>query len=346
MHRHRRSCPPILPRPPRSGALVGCSSCPSCRTERNSQRRIVVPMLEGVIAALLTPVDRAGLVDHGALGELVERLLGRGVTGISPLGSTGEGYSLELDQRLAVTSTVAAAVPSGTPVIPGMFAHNHEQAVAEIAAYADHGATAVLAAPPAYYPLTPAEQHGYFGRLADATALPLVIYNIPVFTKIVIDPAVAAALAVHPRVAGLKDSGRDLGNAARLLDAVAAVGPAAADFSVLTGTNTMIVSYLLAGARGTICANANIVPELVRAAYDAVLAGKLDEALRHEAALRAVQACLPAGSTATYKAALAAAGVGERWLVPPRLPLTDADNARLVDRLAAPGGLRRPPHAD
>ncbi len=183
-----------------------------------------MPVLEGVIVALLTPVDRAGRVDHGALRQLVERLLSRGVTGISPLGSTGEGYSLDLDQRLAVVDTVAASVPPGTPVIPGMFAHNHEQAVAEIAAYADHGGTAVLAAPPAYYPLTPAEQRGYFGRLADATALPLVIYNIPVFTKIVIDPAAAAALATHPRVAGLKDSGRDLDYAGRLLDAVTAAG--------------------------------------------------------------------------------------------------------------------------
>jgi dihydrodipicolinate synthase/N-acetylneuraminate lyase len=300
-----------------------------------TERRIVVPVLEGVIAALLTPVDQAGRVDHGALRQLVERLLSRGVTGISPLGSTGEGYSLGLDQRLAVTATVAATVPPGTPVIPGMFAHNHEQAVAEIAAYADHGGTAVLAAPPAYYPLTPAEQRGYFARLADATALPLVIYNIPVFTKIVIAPSAAAELAVHPQVAGLKDSGRDLDYAARLLDAVAAVGPDAAGFSLLTGTDSLLVSYLLAGARGTICANANIVPETVRAAYDAVLAGKLDQALRHEARLRAVQAAIPAGSTASYKAALAAAGVGERWLVPPRLPLTDAENARLVDRLTA-----------
>jgi 4-hydroxy-tetrahydrodipicolinate synthase len=298
-----------------------------------------VPVLEGVIVALLTPVDQGGRVDQGALGPLVERLLGRGVTGISPLGSTGEGYSLGLDQRLAVVDTVAAAVPAGTPVIPGMFAHNHDQAVAEIAAYADHGATAVLAAPPGYYPLTPAEQRRYFERLADAAALPLVIYNIPVFTKIVIDPATAAALAVHPQVAGLKDSGRDLDYANRLLDAVAAAGPAAAGFSLLTGSDAMIVSYLLAGARGTICANANIVPERVRAAYDAVLAGKLDDALRHEAALRAVQAVLPAGSTAAYKAALAATGSGERWLVPPRLPLTDADNARLVERLAVLGVL-------
>jgi dihydrodipicolinate synthase/N-acetylneuraminate lyase len=295
-----------------------------------------VPVLEGVIAALLTPVDQAGRVDHGALRQLVGRLTSRGVTGISPLGSTGEGYSLQLDQRLAVVETVAATVPPGMPVIPGLFAPSYEQAVAEIAAYAGHGATAVLAAPPAYYPLTPAEQRAYYARLADATALPLVIYNIPVYTKITIDPAVATELAAHPQVAGLKDSGRDLGYAAALLDAVAAAGPAAAGFSVLTGTDSMLVAYLLAGARGTICANANLMPELVRAVYDAVLAGKLDEALRLEARIRLVQAVFPAGAvTAALKAALASAGVGERWLVPPRLALSEAEAAPLVARLTA-----------
>ena len=294
-----------------------------------------MPVLDGVIVALLTPVTQEGQVDHGALRRLVERLVDRGVTGVSPLGSTGEGYSLGLEQRLAVVDTVAQSVPAGMPVVPGVFAHNHEQAVAEIAAYADRGGTAVLAAPPSYYPLQAAEQERYFSRLADAAALPLVLYNIPVYTKVQIAPAVAAALASHPRVAGLKDSGRDLGYAATLLDAVAAAG-AAADFAVLAGADSMLVSYMLAGARGTICANANVVPEVVLACYEAVRAGKLDDALRLEARLRAVQAAFRTGSPpAAYKAALAAAGVGEPWLVPPRLPLTEAETAQLLTRLTA-----------
>ncbi len=298
------------------------------------------PVLEGVIVALVTPVDRAGKVDHGALGNLTQRLVERGVTGMSPLGSTGEGYSLDLEQRLSVVDTVVRAVPQGMPVIPGVFAHNHEQASVEIAAYADRGGTAALVAPPAYFPLRAAEQDAYFSRLADAAALPLVLYNIPVFTKVQIAPSVAATLSVHPRVAGLKDSGRDLGYAAELLDAVAAVGPAASGFSVLTGIDWMLVGYMLTGARGTICANANVVPELVRAVYDAVRAGQLDAALRHEARLRAVQSALSVGTTpAAHKAALAAAGVAEPWLVPPRLPLAEADSARLKGKLTALGVL-------
>ena len=294
-----------------------------------------MPALEGVIVALLTPVDREGRVDHGALRQLVERVTSRGVAGVSPLGSTGEGYSLGLDQRLAVVDTVAGSVTAGMPVIPGVFAHNHEQAVAEIAAYADHGGTAVLAAPPCYYPLRAAEQEAYFSRLADATALPLVMYNIPAYTKVQIAPAVAAALAAHPRVAGLKDSGRDFGYAAGLLDAVKAAG-AAAEFSVLTGTDSMLVSYMLAGARGTICASANVVPEVVLGVYEAVRAGKLDEALRLETRLRQVQAAFGIGAPpAAVKAAVASGGVGEPWLVPPRLPLTEAETAQLAERLTA-----------
>ena len=113
---------------------------------------------------------------------------------------------------------------------------------------------------------------------------------------------------------------------------------AAAEFSVLTGTDSMLVSYVLAGARGTICASANVAPEVVLAVYEAVRAGKLDEALRLEARLRAVQAAFGGGAPpAAYKAAVAAAGVGEPWLVPPRLPLTEAETARLLERLAALG---------
>jgi 4-hydroxy-tetrahydrodipicolinate synthase len=298
-----------------------------------------VTVLDGVVVALLTPVDRAGRVDRGALRQLVERVVARGVTGVSPLGSTGEGYSLGLEQRLAVVDTVAHAVPVGMPVIPGVFAHDHEQAVAEIAAYADHGGTAALAAPPGYYPLAAGEQQAYFSRIADAAALPLVLYNIPVFTRVRIAPSVAVALAAHPRVSGLKDSSRDLGYAAELLDAVAAADRAA-DFAVLTGTDSMLVAYMLAGAKGVICASANVVPELVRAVYDAVRAGKLADALGHEARLRAVnQACGAGSLPAAFKAAVASIGIGEPWLVPPRLPLTEAETQTLIARLTALGAL-------
>jgi len=102
----------------------------------------------------------------------------------------------------------------------------------------------------------------------------------------------------------------------------------------------MLVSYMLAGARGAICGSANIVPEMVLAAYDAVRAGRLDDALSHEARLRAVNtACGVGALPAAFKAALASTGIGEPWLVPPRLGLTEAETATLIDHLAALGAL-------
>jgi dihydrodipicolinate synthase/N-acetylneuraminate lyase len=219
------------------------------------------------------------------------------------------------------------------PVIPGLFAANHEQAATEIAAYAGHGGTGVLLAPPVYYPLSPAEQHAYFARVADESALPLVLYNIPPFTKVQLAPSVVASLAGHERVAGIKDSGRDLAYATTLLDAVAAAGQAD-NFSVLTGIDWLLVSYLTHGARGTICGNANVVPEVVSAVYNAFKAGQLDEALRQESKLRAVTEVMSQGTLgAGFKAAVAAAGIGERWLVPPRQALTEEEAAQVAKQL-------------
>jgi 4-hydroxy-tetrahydrodipicolinate synthase len=294
----------------------------------------------GVTVALLTPVDEDGRADHDSLERLVKRVLAGGVTGISPLGSTGEGFSLPLDERLAVTATIAGTVPDGTPVIPGVFAHSHAQAIDEIAAYAERGATAALVAPPTYYPMSPREQQVYFARIADASVLPLVFYNIPSFTKVQLAPRVVAELAAHPRVVGLKDSGRDFGYLNDVLDALATAGVPGESFAVLTGTDTMLVAALVAGALGTICASANLVPELPAGIFAAVRSGELDEACRLEARLRrVVSLCRAGGNPVGMKAAVAAAGVCAPWMVSPRLALGDAETAALVASLTEIGVL-------
>ena len=110
----------------------------------------------------------------------------------------------------------------------------------------------------------------------------------------------------------------------------------------------MLVAYMLAGARGLPSVRApTSCPELVLAVYDAVRAGKLDDALRVEARLRQVQAAcaVERRRVAAYKAAVASSGVGEPWLVPPRLPLTEAETAELVERLTARSGSAGPGYA-
>jgi 4-hydroxy-tetrahydrodipicolinate synthase len=297
-----------------------------------------VPVPEGVTVALLTPVDEQGRTDLDGLDRLVDSALAAGVAGISPLGSTGEGFSLSLAQRLEVVEAVVSAAGPGVPVVPGVFAHNPALALAEIASYQASGATAVLVAPPSYYPLQPAEQEAFFARIAQASPLPIVLYNIPAYTKVAIAPPVVAALAAMPQVVAIKDSSRDFGYFLSVLDAVAAAGVPRAAFAVLTGTDSMLLSCLAAGGGGTICASANVVPELPVGIYAAFGAGDLERARGLERRLRRVlDATRLGGPPAGIKAAAAAAGLCGPAMVPPRCGLDAAAVAQLGKQLAGLG---------
>lgn len=292
--------------------------------------------LAGIMVALVTPVADGGAVDHRAIEGLVARLLDAGVAGISPLGSTGEGASLPQADRLAVLDTVRAAVPPGTPVVAGSFSDSLQGAVDDLAAYADHGASAALVAPPHYFALGPSDLRRWFEALAERAALPVVLYNIPSFTKNGLAPSVVADLARHPRIVGMKDSSRDM---EYLLQVVDAVGPGD-DFAVMTGTDTMLLSSLGAGAHGAIVASANLVPDLVVGVHRAWAAGRFDEAVALERRLRQVVAACRVGEfPAGWKAAVAAAVGCRPWLVPPRSPLGDAPADALRRRLAELGVL-------
>jgi dihydrodipicolinate synthase/N-acetylneuraminate lyase len=290
--------------------------------------------LDGVTVALLTAVHSDGSIDRDGMGRLVRSARAGGVTGISPLGSTGEGYSLTLARRLEVVDSVVENVDEAVHVIPGVFAHNSEQATAEIAAYAQHGASAVLVAPPCYFPLSAAEQKAYFETVADAAALPIVMYNIPHLTKISLVPSVVAELAEHRRIIGIKDSSRDFGYHLEVLDGLARAEIAAPKFSVLTGTDSMLVACLAAGARGCIVASANVAPELPVGVYRAMLTGDLDEARRVEYQLRQVlDACRIGVAPAGIKAGAALLGRCGPDMVAPRQRLAPDAEARVRSAL-------------
>ena len=295
--------------------------------------------LAGVLAALVTPASENGAVDVGGLERLVGRVVAGGVNGISPVGSTGEGPKMSGDQRAAIVRRVRACVPPGMPVVPGVPIVTLDDAVAELGAVAEAGASAALVSPPSYYPLSDGAVLRLYGALADRSPLPLLLYNIPAFTKVRIAPEVAAELAAHPRVAGMKDSSRDMEYQQQVLAVCAG-----AEFSVLTGTDTLLVASLLSGARGTIAASANLVPELTVGIYQAFTAGDIPGALALQQSLSAVVAACRRGEfPAGWKAALEIAGVCAAHPVLPGAALPAAQRADLAARLDAawPGRLAR-----
>lgn len=294
--------------------------------------------LTGVMVALATPVDEDGIVDAQGLERLIARVVDGGVVGICPAGTTGEGASLSLDSRLAVVDAVRRLAPKSMTVVPGIFAESVEAAATEAEAYALHGADAVLVSPPHYYILGGDDVVHFLEQVADRSPLPVVAYHIPAFTKNPVPAGAAARLAAHPSIIGIKDSSRDMEYLLEVTDVLRCAGAGSADLAVMTGTDTMLLAAIGAGASGAIIASANLVPEVSVGALQAWRQGRTAEAVRDEATLRAVVAACRVGTPpAGWKAALAAAGVCGAALVPPRSPLPATAAANLAARLAELG---------
>ena len=287
--------------------------------------------LAGVMVALATPADETGEVDAAGTERLVKRVLDGGVSGISPVGSTGEGPKLTSAGRVSVTARVRALVPASLPVVPGVPANHLTEALSELDALARAGADAALVSPPSYYPLPDEAVRSLYEGLADRSPLPLLLYNIPSFTKVRIAPEVAAALAGHPNVIGMKDSSRDLEYQQQVIQAAAGGG-----FRVFTGTDTLLVASLVLGAAGAIVGSANLVPELSVGIYRAFTSGDTETSRRlQEQLARVVAACRRYSFPAGWKTALEIAGVCGAHPVPPGARLSGAQRAELAAELAA-----------
>lgn len=271
----------------------------------------------GAMAALVTPLNDAGAIDEPAAARLVRHVLDGGVSGICPVGSTGEGPHLAATARVQMARIVRTAVGPELPVIPGVTCVAFDDARRQTEQYAEAGATAVLAAPPYYYPLPQSAVQDFFARLADVSPLPLLLYNIPQFTKVPISVESVAVLSKHSNIAGMKDSSRDF----EFFEATAAIAPPG--FSLLTGADTMLLASLLMGGDGTIAASVNLVPSWSVALIGAYRSGDLDKARGIQfRLLQLVQACRVGNPPAAWKGALELVGLCSSRTAAPTPQLT------------------------
>ena len=295
---------------------------------------IAIEELTGVLPALATPLHRDGSADESGIRRLVEQTLAGGVHGLLALGSTGEGASLGEKTRWQVLRCVVEAAAGRVPVVCGVAQPHLEAARAEVAAASRLGADAALVAPPFYYPTDQATVLAFYRRLASDSKIPVLLYNIPQFTKVISEPGTVAALAAEGTIAGIKDSSRDF----EYFENVCVATRAMPGFRVFTGSDSMLLASLAMGGAGTICGAANVAPGWVVRIYDDFQRGDLDSAREHQDDLVQLVAALRAGVfPAAIKAALHLQGVCEPWLAPPVGALDDAATARLRDLLAGWG---------
>lgn len=293
--------------------------------------------LTGLYCALVTPLDAAGAIDDGGLERLVERVVGGGVAGICPAGSTGEGMRLSAEQRVSLLRRVRSLAPPGVALIPSPSAAHPPSTVEEIRAFAGEGADAVLVPPPASYRLSDDDVYRFYDTLAERSPLPIVMYHIPDLMGVGVPATVAARLARHPGIIGIKDSSRQFEYSQQVIYATVGTG-----FSVLTGSDTMLMATVLQGGTGAIAASANLVPELGCALYRAAAAKDWAAAAPlQERLFEIVMAVRQAGGAAPgWKAALALVGVCSDRPAAPAGPVggpaLDRLRARLVELLVLP----------
>ena len=290
-------------------------------------------MFRGLMPAMVTPFDERGEVDLGAAEAVIERFLEAGVDGISPLGSTGEFSHLTGDERKRFAGEVTGIVGGRVPLVIGVGAPGTREAV-ELARHAESvGADAVLVVSPFYWKVGEEALFRHFATVAESVDIPVLIYNLPMLTGIDLSPSLIARIATEcPNVVGIKDTVTEYGHTVSVLREVKRESP---DFSVLQGWEDLILPSLLAGADGSICAFANVAPELfiglVRAAHNGDL-GKAVELHRRVLSLLSLGAYSdpPIGA---IKAAMNKLGVPISPTVRgPALPATDEQGVEDVLR--------------
>jgi 4-hydroxy-tetrahydrodipicolinate synthase len=250
-------------------------------------------LLGGTIPALTTPFTAGGAaVDHGALDAHVQWLHERGIECIVPLGTTGEGPSLSLAERRAVVERVAAH-PSGIAFVPGTGCMSLPETV-ELSRHAvEHGAAALLVAPPWYFEPEGDGLLRYYAALIEQLpdAARVILYHIPGYTGVRIEVEAVAALRERygERVMGVKDSGGRLEHSVALIEAMP-------DLVVLTGSDALVADAYRAGAAGVVSGLANAAPRPLDAVRGAVAAGRGDEEQAWVSALRELTHALPGRS--------------------------------------------------
>lgn len=284
------------------------------------------PLFSGLWIALVTPF-KDGAVDHPALAALTTRLRAQGVSGFVACGSTGEAAALDKAEQLQVLETVLQAA-QGLPVVMGVSGYHQGQVLEQVQALARYPVAGLLVSAPHY--IRPSQEGllHWFRTLADASAVPLLVYDIPYRTGATLSTETLLALAAHPRIQAIKDCG---GNPAKT-QALIADGR----LQVLAGEDAQIFHTLALGGAGAISASAHWQTPRFVELMTLLRAGDLGEARRVWQALQPwIEVCFAEPNPAPLKAVLAHAGEMNNEL---RAPMMVASEA-LGQRLQAQAGL-------
>ena len=282
-------------------------------------------MIRGILPPLTTPFREDGALDVAAFEANLAIYATQDLGGVLVLGSNGEAQVLDEAEKLALVRAARARVPDRT-VLVGTGLESTRATIALTRKVADLGADAVLVLTPHYYKshMTADALRAHFEAVADASSIPVLLYSVPAFTGITWPAGLAAELARHPLIRGMKESSGDVGLLGRL---VASVPPG---FHVICGNAPVIYPALCVGAVGGILAAACCAPRPVTALYQAFQEGDHARARRLQEAIAPLAVAITAThGVAGLKAAMDLAGFRGGPVRAPLRPVKDEVRAEL-----------------
>jgi 4-hydroxy-tetrahydrodipicolinate synthase len=280
------------------------------------------PVLNGIFIPHITPFTHEGELDLKALRICVKFWLESGVSGFVPCGSNGEAPYLNRQERMKVIETVVDEVNGKAPVIAGTGSMSTKETIEFTKDAEALGADAALIVTPFYFKPANREMQEHYRLISEAVDIPIVVYNVPKFTGLMLEVAfIHQLISENEKIIGLKDSS---GNIGAITETIRLVGE---EISVLAGTADVTLPTLLLGGKGAVLAVANVFPKLCTQLYETFKSGKYEEAKRLQMQIAFVNEILVKryNQLSAIKEALKLLGLPAGYPRKPALPLEDKE---------------------
>ena len=288
--------------------------------------------LRGAITALITPFTERGELDETALAAFVDWQIAEGIHGLVPVGSTGEAVTLSLAERERVVRITVERAAGRVPVIAGAGSNDTAVAIETSKRLAAMGATHLLHVSPMYNKPPQRGILAHFRAVADASPVPIVVYNVPGRTGSNVLADTTLALAEHPNICAVKEAS---GNPAQISEIIRR---RPAGFAVLSGDDGLTLDVMAAGGDGVISVISNVVPRACAQLVEAMERGDLVNARAwHHRLAPLVDAAFIESNPLPIKAAAALMGRARNILRLPLVPMDPKHEPALRAALATAG---------
>ena len=285
------------------------------------------PIFKGIATALITPTTPEG-IDYDRFGKVIDWQIEQGINGLIICGTSGEASTLSDPEHRAAIEYACERVNHRVPVIAGTGSNETDYAVELTKSACASGADGVLVVTPYYNKTTQNGLVKMYETIADASSVPVILYNVPSRTGININPDTYVKLAEHPRIAAIKEANSDI---SKIVETFSLVGD---KLDIYSGNDDQIVPILSMGGMGCISVLSNVIPKETVAITDKFFAGDVAGAAALQCRfMPLIRSLFCETNPIPVKAAMAALGFCDNYLRLPLVPMEEAHRQVMLQNM-------------